>query len=82
MLLIRKTIGEWSMFIADLEGFRNHIMVAVDRIGGPTKAAHAAQVSNATIHSWVKQKRVPNIDKAKLLESLSGLTVQQLRPTR
>jgi len=57
-------------------------MVAVDRIGGPTKAAHAAQVSNATIHSWVKQKRVPNIDKAKLLASLSGLTVQQLRPTR
>jgi len=70
------------MFIADIEAFRNHIMVAVERLGGPTRAAHAAQVSNATVHSWIKQKRVPNIDKAKVLASLSGLTVQQLRPTR
>jgi hypothetical protein len=70
------------MFIADLEGFRNHIMVAVQRIGGPTKTAHAAQVSNATVHSWIKQRRISNIDKARVLASLAGMDVQLLRPTR
>ena len=70
------------MFIADLDGFRNQVMVAVQRIGGPTKTAHAAEVSNATVHLWIKQRRVSNIDKAKLLASLAGMDVQQLRPTK
>lgn len=70
------------MFAMDVENFRNHVMVAVGRIGGPTRTACAVGVSNATIHSWIKNRRVPNIDKAKLLASLSGLQVNQLRPTR
>lgn len=62
--------------------FPNHVAMAVDRIGGPTLAAHAAGVSNATIHSWINQRRVPNIEKAKMLAALSDMTVQQLRPVR
>jgi DNA-binding phage protein len=70
------------MFAMDVEHFKNHVMVCVERLGGGTKAAHAAKVSNATIYSWIKARRVPNIDHAKLLASLTGMQVNQLRPTR
>ena len=68
--------------LIDVDSFRNNILVAVERLGGPTKAAHAAGVSNPTIHSWIKNRRIPNIDKAKLVATLTGLEVQQLRATR
>jgi DNA-binding transcriptional regulator YdaS (Cro superfamily) len=71
-----------TMLGFNIDNFRNNIMVAVERLGGPTKAAHAAGVSNATIHNWIKRKFISNIDKAKLMASLTGLTVQQLRATR
>lgn len=61
--------------------FTNPIRTAVDRIGGPTKAAHAAKVCNATVHEWISKKRIPNIEKAKLIASLSGMELQQLRST-
>lgn len=69
------------MFRVDVNNFRDHVKAAVDRLGGPTKAAHAAGVSNATIHAWIKRRRISNIDKAKLLSKLTGIEVQQLRPT-
>ncbi|RBP34104.1 hypothetical protein DFR37_1247 [Eoetvoesiella caeni] len=58
---------------------QNHVRTAVDRLGGPTKAAHAAAVSNATIHSWIKRHDIHNIDKAKLMAKLSGMDLGQLR---
>ena len=58
---------------------QNHVRTAVDRIGGPTKAAHIAAVSNATIHSWIKKHDISNIDKAKLMAKLSGMDLKQLR---
>lgn len=64
----------------DLQG-KNNVRVAVDRVGGATKAAHQLLVSNATIHTWIKHSRVPDIDKAKRLADLSGLALQQLRST-
>lgn len=58
---------------------QNHIKTAVNRLGGPTKAAHALSVSNTTIHDWIKRSQVVNIDKAKLMAKLTGLELQQLR---
>lgn len=36
----------------------NHVRIAVDRVGGPTRAANLASVSNATIHNWLKAGRI------------------------
>jgi DNA-binding transcriptional regulator YdaS (Cro superfamily) len=60
---------------------QNFVKIAVDRLGGPTKSAHAMAVSNTTIHDWIKRARVVDIDKAKLMAKLSGLDVQQMRST-
>lgn len=62
--------------------FQNHVATAVERLGGPTFAAHAAGVSNTTIHDWIRRNKIPNIKYAKLVASLVGMEVQQLRPTR
>lgn len=70
------------MFGIDVDAFRNYVLICVERLGGPTKAAHAAGVSNATIHNWIKRRYISSIDKAKLMASLTGLNVQQLRATR
>ncbi|MCP2085926.1 UNVERIFIED_ORG: DNA-binding transcriptional regulator YdaS (Cro superfamily) [Paraburkholderia sediminicola] len=60
----------------------NNVKIAIARLGGPTKAAHLAEVSNATIHNWIKRARIVNIDKARLVAKLCGMDVQDLRPTR
>jgi hypothetical protein len=60
----------------------NHIKIAVDRIGGLTKAAHACSVSNATVHNWLSSGRIPNIDKARIVAAESKIDVQLLRGTR
>lgn len=59
----------------------NHVRIAVDRLGGATRAAHAMSVSNATIHSWINRQYVSNIDKAKRMAELAGMELQQLRST-
>ncbi|GCB02630.1 CI repressor [Ralstonia sp. SET104] len=61
---------------------QNYVKIAVERLGGPTKAAHAAGVSNASIHNWIKRRRIQNIDKANLVAKLAKLDVQDLRSTR
>jgi len=60
----------------------NHVRIAVDRVGGPTKAANLVSVSNATIHNWLKAARIPNIDKARIVAKESGIDVSLLRETR
>lgn len=57
------------------------VKVAVDRLGGPTKTATAMAVSNTTIHNWIKRQRVSNVNKARQLAKLTGLQLQQMRPT-
>jgi len=59
----------------------NAVRTAVDRLGGPPKAAHLLGVSNATIHDWIKRNRIVNIDKARLMVELSGMELQMLRST-
>lgn len=61
---------------------QNHVKIAVDRIGGPTKAAHACSVSNATVHLWLNAGRIPNIDRARMVAKAAGMDVQLLRGTR
>ncbi|WP_149137296.1 helix-turn-helix domain-containing protein [Cupriavidus campinensis] len=61
---------------------QNTVRLAVDRIGGPTKASHATGVSNATIFNWINRQRVPDIDKARLLAKLANIEVNELRGTR
>ena len=60
----------------------NTIKAAIDRIGGPTKAAITLEVSGSTVHTWIKTERVPNIDIARKLATLSGFPVQELRGYR
>ena len=62
--------------------FCNQVQIAIDRVGGPTKAAHELQVSNTTIHAWIREKRVPDINQAKKLEELSGISHTLLRRTK
>jgi len=61
---------------------QNAVRLAVERIGGPTKASNACGVSNATIFNWINTQRVPNIDKARLLAQLAEISVHDLRGTR
>jgi DNA-binding transcriptional regulator YdaS (Cro superfamily) len=62
--------------------YSNNVKIAVERLGGPTKAANAVGVSNATIHNWIKRARIENIDKARTVAKLCSMELQDLRPTR
>ncbi|CAJ0698001.1 helix-turn-helix domain-containing protein [Ralstonia mannitolilytica] len=61
---------------------QNTVRLAVERVGGPTKASNACGVSNATIFNWINRQHVPNIDKAKLLATLASVDINDLRGTR
>ncbi|MGF6637045.1 hypothetical protein [Paraburkholderia sp. MM6662-R1] len=60
----------------------NFVRRAIDIIGGPTRAANLVCVSNATIHAWIKNGRIPNIDKAKIVAKSSAIDIHMLRGTR
>ncbi|WP_175911901.1 hypothetical protein [Burkholderia sp. BCC1640] len=60
----------------------NYVRTAVDRIGGPTRASNLVGASNATIHAWIKNGRITNIDKARIIAKAAGMEVQMLRGTR
>lgn len=60
----------------------NYVRTAVDRIGGPTRTATLVAVSNATIHAWLKNGRIPNIDKARIVAKSAEIDVQMLRATK
>lgn len=62
--------------------FDNHVKIAVDRIGGPTKVSSLLGIATGTVHTWIKAKRVSNIDYAKTLALASKMELQQLRWTR
>jgi hypothetical protein len=58
----------------------NAVRTAVNAAGGPTKVSNALAVSNAAVHKWVVNERVPDIDKARKLSELSKVAVERLRP--
>ena len=60
----------------------NPVRIATDRIGGATKLSSKLCVATGTIHAWIKNRRVPDIDKARLIAEWAKMDVQQLRPTR
>lgn len=60
----------------------NFVKNAVMRIGGVTKASNLLGVSNGAVHSWIKRRKVVNIDFAKKLSELSGIPVEKVRPVR
>ena len=62
--------------------FNNKVKIAVDRIGGPTKAANLCGVANATIHTWITNQRVPSVDQARKISTASGIDVAALRRTK
>ena len=65
-----------------LSPFSNFVRVAVERVGGPTRAARLMDVANATVHNWITNQRVPNINQARKLSGLSCVELDRLRRTK
>jgi hypothetical protein len=59
---------------------QNHVRIAVNRIGGPTKTSNLLGVSNGAVHAWIKARRIANIDLAKKVAELAGMQVEEVRP--
>lgn len=58
----------------------NNVRRAVQIAGGPTFVANKLKCSGSTVHAWIRMQRVSNIEKAKALSELSGISVRELRP--
>ena len=59
---------------------QNHVHLAVAKAGGATKVSNACGVSNSAVYKWIDGRRVPDIDQAKKLAELSGVSLENLRP--
>lgn len=60
----------------------NHVRIAIDRAGGPTKVSTMFGIATGTVHAWIRNRRISNIDYATALAKATGMQVQQLRSTR
>lgn len=60
----------------------NFVRRAIMTIGGVTKTSNILGVSNGAVHSWIKRRKVVNIDYAKKLSELSKIPLEKLRPVR
>ena len=60
--------------------FENPVRQAVQAAGGPTKTSNALGVSNAAVHAWIRNRIVPDLDKAKKLAELANVPVERIRP--
>lgn len=60
--------------------FVNKVKLAVEKAGGPTYVAIQLKCSGTAVQAWVRNGRVSNIEKAKLLSELSGVSVLEIRP--
>jgi len=58
----------------------NHVRIAIAKAGGPTKVSNTLSLSNGTIHAWVRKARIADIDYARKVSEMSGVSVDQLRP--
>jgi DNA-binding transcriptional regulator YdaS (Cro superfamily) len=56
------------------------VKMAVEMLGGATKASNVLGVSNGTVHLWVKLGRISDIDKARQVAEITGIAITQLRP--
>lgn len=62
--------------------FSNKVKTAVGRVGGPTKAALLLGCSGTSIHNWIRNRKVSDIDKATKLAELAKMEVREIRPCR
>ncbi|MEF8759170.1 MAG: hypothetical protein V5B36_05445 [Candidatus Accumulibacter sp. UW25] len=58
----------------------NHVRIAIDKAGGPTKVSNQLSISNGAVHAWVRKGRIADIDFARKVAELSGVKVDKLRP--
>lgn len=58
----------------------NNVKIAVAKLGGPTKASNLLGVSNGTVHAWIRNGTVSNIDHARNLARQAGMKVEEVRP--
>lgn len=58
----------------------NHVRIAIAKAGGPTKVSNTLSLSNNTVHAWIRKARISNIDYARKVSEMSGVSVDQLRP--
>lgn len=58
----------------------NHVKRAIAKAGGPTYVSNQLSLSNGAIHAWIRKGRVANIEYARKLAELSGVSVDLLRP--
>lgn len=58
----------------------NFVRKSVLKIGGVTKASNLLGVSNGAVHSWIKKRRITNIDYARQISELSGISIEKVRP--
>jgi len=65
-----------------LKHFQNPVRTAVSRAGGATKVSNLLGIANSTVHRWIKNHRVGDIDFARKLAELAEMKLQELRPTR
>ena len=56
------------------------VKMAVEMLGGATKASNVLGVSNGTVQLWVKLGRISDIDKARQVAELTGIELSRLRP--
>lgn len=59
--------------------FENHVKTAVTKLGGPTKTSNLLGLSNGAVHAWIRKGRIADIDIAKRVCKLSGMTLEQVR---
>ena len=62
--------------------FSNKIQTAIMRVGGVTKAANLLGCSGTTIHNYIRNRKIKDLDRATKLATLAGMDVRELRPCR
>lgn len=60
---------------------QNYVKIAVERAGGPTKVALLIGCSGAAVHLWIRQQKISDINKARILADIAGMDITELRPT-
>lgn len=55
------------------------VRMAINILGGPKRTAELLHVTATTVQNWLRKKNVPNIEKAKSLAELTGLSIFDLR---
>lgn len=58
----------------------NDVRAAIDKAGGVTRVANLCGVSGSCVYKWLHGKRVPNLEKARILAKEAEMKVEVLRP--